>query len=98
MRNLLFISHRIPFPPDKGEKIRGYNVLAHLAKHYRVYLGCLIDDPGDTQHVAYLQTLCADVAAFQIDKRRQKLKALTRIRPNRPLMLEYYSILGYVVG
>jgi sugar transferase (PEP-CTERM/EpsH1 system associated) len=91
VRNLIFISHRIPFPPDRGEKIRGYNLITHLAKHYRVYLGCLIDDPADAQHVAYLRTICTEVAAFHIDKRRQKLKALARIRPGRPLMLDYYS-------
>lgn len=91
MRNLIFISHRIPFPPDRGEKIRGYNLIIHLARHYRVYLGCLIDDPADVVHVAYLRTICAEVAAFQIDKRFQKLKALAHIRPGRPLMLDYYS-------
>jgi len=90
VRNLIFISHRIPYPPDKGEKIRGYNLITHLAKQYRVYLGCLIDDPADAQHVAYLRTICTEVAAFQIDKRWQKLKALARMRPSRPLMLDYY--------
>jgi len=90
MRDLIFISHRIPFPPDKGEKIRGYNLITHLAKTYRVHLGCLIDDPADAQHVAYLRTICTEVAAFHIDKRRQKLKALARLRPGRPLMLDYY--------
>jgi sugar transferase (PEP-CTERM/EpsH1 system associated) len=90
MRDLLFISHRIPFPPDRGEKIRGHQLITHLAQHFRVHLGCLIDDPTDWRHVAHLKTLCADVAAFGIDKRLQKLKALARIRPNRPLMLDYY--------
>lgn len=90
MRDLLFVSHRIPFPPDKGEKIRGHNLIRHLAKTYRVHLGCLVDNPDDMQHVAYLRTLCANVGAFQIDKRLQKLKALARFRPGRPLMLDYY--------
>jgi sugar transferase (PEP-CTERM/EpsH1 system associated) len=90
VRNLLFISHRIPFPPDKGEKIRGYNLIMHLAKRYRIYLGCVIDDPADARHLAYLRTICTEVAGFNIDKRRQKLTALARFRPGRPLMLDYY--------
>ncbi|MGH7041910.1 MAG: TIGR03087 family PEP-CTERM/XrtA system glycosyltransferase [Acetobacteraceae bacterium] len=89
-RNLLFISHRIPYPLDKGEKIRGNNLLRHLAKSWRIHLGCLIDDPADLEHVARLREICADVAGFQIDKRRQKLAALARFRPGRPLMLDYY--------
>lgn len=90
MRNLLFISHRMPFPPDKGEKIRGYNLISHLAKRYRIYLGCLAESPDELRHVAHLRTICTDVAAFPIDKRMQKLKALAHLRPGRPLMLDYY--------
>ena len=74
----------------KGEKIRGYNLITHFAKSYDVYLGCLIDDATDWEHVAHLRTICTEVAAFGIDKRRQKLKALAHIRPGRPLMTDYY--------
>jgi sugar transferase (PEP-CTERM/EpsH1 system associated) len=87
---MLFVSHRMPYPPDRGEKIRGWNLVQHLARKYRLYLGCLIDDPADWQHVPRLDALCADFAAFGIDKRRQKLRALLRFRPGRPLMLDYY--------
>jgi sugar transferase (PEP-CTERM/EpsH1 system associated) len=88
---MLFISHRIPYPPDRGEKIRGWNLIRHLGKKYRLHYGCLIDDPADWQHVPRLQPLCADFAAFGIDKRWQKLRALLRFRPGRPLMLDYYD-------
>lgn len=92
--NLIFIAHRIPYPPDKGEKIRGLNLLRHLSKSYRIHLGCLVDDPADMQHVETLREWCVDVAAFPIDKRRQKLLALAKFRPGRPLMLDYYSHAG----
>ena len=91
MRSLLFLSHRFPYPPNKGEKIRGWHVLEHLAQSWRVHLGCLVDDPADWEHLPRLRAICADVAPFAIDKRRQKLKALARARPGRPLMLDYYA-------
>ncbi len=91
MRDLIFIAHRIPYPPDKGEKIRGFNLLKHLSRSYRIHLGCLVDDPADMQHLPVLREWCVDVAGFPIDKRRQKLKALAKFRPGRPLMLDYYS-------
>jgi sugar transferase (PEP-CTERM/EpsH1 system associated) len=94
LRNLLFISHRIPYPLTKGEKIRAYNLITHFAKSYRVHLGCLIDDPSDWHHLPHLKTICADVAAFGINRRRQKFKALARVRLGRPLMLEYYYHAG----
>jgi len=91
MQSMLFISHRIPYPPDRGEKIRGWNLIQHLGRKYRLYYGCLIDDPADWQHVPRLKAFCAEFAAFGIDKRWQKLRALLRFRPGRPLMLDYYD-------
>ena len=91
MRNLLFISPRFPYPPDRGEKIRIWHVLRHLAQTHRVFLGCLVDDRRDWQHRPHVEAICAELGCFGIDKRRQKLRALTRVRPGRPLMLDYYD-------
>ena len=91
MRDLIFISHRIPFPPDKGEKIRGWNLINHLSRSFRVHLGCIIDDPADWQHLPAVRAVCASAEGFGIDKRRQKLRAMLRARPGRPLMLDYYG-------
>ena len=94
MPELLFVSHRFPYPLNKGEKIRAYNLLRHLAPNWRIHLGCLVEDPSDLAHLPVLAPLCAEVAAFPIDKRGQKLKALARFRPGRPLMLDYYRHAG----
>ena len=32
MPGLLFLCHRIPYPPDKGDKIRAWPLLRHLAR------------------------------------------------------------------
>lgn len=85
MPDLLFLSHRVPYPPDKGEKIRAWHVLNHLAQTYRVHLGCLIDDARDRPHLAHLAGICARVAGFEISPRTQLLRALARLRPGEPL-------------
>ena len=51
MRDLLFLAHRFPYPPDKGEKIRSWNLIRHLAQSWRVHLGCLSDNPDDLRHM-----------------------------------------------
>ena len=90
MRDLIFISHRIPWPLNKGEKIRAWNLIQHLARDYRVHLGCVVDDPADMAHVAKLETVAASVGAFPIGKRSQKVRALLRARVGRPLMPDCY--------
>jgi sugar transferase (PEP-CTERM/EpsH1 system associated) len=94
MRNLIFISHRFPYPPVKGEKIRAWNLLRHMAKTWRVHFGCLIDDQADWAHLETVRPYCADLACFPIDKRIQKWTSLARFRPGRPLMLDYYRHAG----
>jgi sugar transferase (PEP-CTERM/EpsH1 system associated) len=91
MRDLLFLSHRIPYPPDKGDKIRAWNVLRHLARTHRIHLGCFIDDPEDRQHLAVLAGHCTDLYCLPLDPRTQRIKALLRTRPGHPLSLGYFQ-------
>lgn len=91
MRDLLFLCHRIPFPPDKGEKIRAWHILRRLARSHRIHLGCFIDDPADWAHVDELRAQCADLACFGLDRTRRKLLALARVRPGQPLTPGYFQ-------
>ena len=53
--NILFLAHRIPYPPDKGEKIRAFHMLAHLARRHTLHLGAFVDDPADLAHAEALR-------------------------------------------
>jgi sugar transferase (PEP-CTERM/EpsH1 system associated) len=94
MDNLLFLSHRIPYPPDKGEKIRAWHIFRHLARFHRMHLGCLIDSPPDWEHVPMLRAMCADMHVAALDRRRQKWRALLRLRPGRALTPGYFFNAG----
>ena len=55
MADLLFLAHRIPFPPDRGDKIRTFHELRHLAALGRVHLACFADDEADAANLAGLR-------------------------------------------
>ncbi len=59
--NILYLCHRIPYPPDKGDKIRSYHQIQYLSQHHSIYLACLIDDGDDWQYLAPLRTMCRHV-------------------------------------
>ena len=46
-REILFISHRMPFPPDRGDKIRSHHVLKRLASLAPVHVATFADDDRD---------------------------------------------------
>ena len=45
--DLLFLAHRVPFPPDRGDKIRSFHVLRYLSTRMRVHLVAFADDAAD---------------------------------------------------
>lgn len=47
MGDILFLAHRVPFPPDRGDKIRSYHILKHLAGRHRVHLCAFTDTAGE---------------------------------------------------
>lgn len=55
MEDILFLAHRIPYPPDRGDKIRSWHLLRHLASLARVHLACFADDERDAAHLPALR-------------------------------------------
>jgi sugar transferase (PEP-CTERM/EpsH1 system associated) len=91
MNELLFLSHRIPYPPDKGDKIRSWNFLRHLAERRHVHLGCFIDDERDWAFTDTLRRLCGECCFVRLDRRRARLRALRGLLDGRALTLPYYD-------
>jgi sugar transferase (PEP-CTERM/EpsH1 system associated) len=59
MSEVLFLAHRIPFPPDRGDKIRSCHVLRHIAGLAPVHVACFADDEGDMGHEPDLAAVAA---------------------------------------
>jgi glycosyltransferase involved in cell wall biosynthesis len=79
--NILFLSHRIPFPPNKGDKIRSFNELLFLAKKHKIYLGTTLDDETEEKYVERLMKYCASICTVRFDRRPKLLKAFLSSKP-----------------
>jgi sugar transferase (PEP-CTERM/EpsH1 system associated) len=90
MEDLLFLAQRIPYPPDKGDKIRSWQVLRHLAKRYRIHLGCLYDEPDDSRHIPRLAQMCASVCCRPVRPARAKLHMLGSLARGQALTLGHF--------
>lgn len=56
---ILFLAHRVPFPPDRGDRIRSGNLLRALALAAPVHVGCLADTGDRPEAAAELAALSA---------------------------------------
>ena len=90
MRSILFLCHRLPWPPSKGDKIRSYHVLRRLAEHYRVYLGTFVDDSADWQYLAPVEALCAEVCVRPLTPRQTRWRALASLARGEALTVGAY--------
>jgi sugar transferase (PEP-CTERM/EpsH1 system associated) len=90
VEDLLLLIHRIPYPPNKGDKIRSYHLLKHLAQHYRVHLATFVDDANDWQYVPHVEALCASSHFAAMQPLLARVKSLGALLKNRSLSLDYY--------
>jgi polysaccharide biosynthesis protein PslH len=49
MNEILFLAHRIPWPPDRGDKIRSYHILQKLTQMAPVHVGAFAEDEGEAE-------------------------------------------------
>ena len=91
MAGLLFLAHRIPFPPNKGDKIRSFHWLKHLARKHRVYLGAFVDDPNDWGYQDKINEYCEEACLLPLSPKGAKFKSLQGFVKGQPLTLPYYS-------
>jgi sugar transferase (PEP-CTERM/EpsH1 system associated) len=90
-RDLVFLTQRIPYPPNKGDKIRSYHILQRLARDFRIHLGCFIDDPHDARHRPRFSELCASVAAIPLAKPWALTRGAWHLATGRALSEGYFK-------
>ena len=82
-KNLLFLAHRVPFPPDKGDKIRTFHQLDQLSLMHNVYCACFVESSQDAHHAKQLRRWCDGVIAVQWRPRTAMRKSLFAVARGR---------------
>lgn len=63
MGEILFLAHRVPWPPNRGDKIRSYNFLKKLMEAAPVHLACFADDQDEATKADAIKE---QLASFEI--------------------------------
>ncbi len=87
---LLYLVHRIPYPPNKGDKIRSFHFLQALAAEYEIFLGTFVDDPDDRQYIDSLIPFCRESLCIDLHPQSAKIKSLRGLLSGEALSLPYY--------
>jgi sugar transferase (PEP-CTERM/EpsH1 system associated) len=82
---IFYICRRVPFPPDRGDKIAAFNAIRHLAARHEVHVFCLGDGVQDLANISGLQAYAKSVSAAPVDEFTIKLRALAALVTGQPL-------------
>lgn len=87
---LLMIISRVPWPLDKGDKLRAYHQAKELAKNHEVFLCCLSDRTPDTEALAELQKIVQHVKIIRLNKVGIAFRLFTALFSTKPFQVHYF--------
>lgn len=89
--NVLFLCQRVPWPPDRGDRITTWHFLQHLLQRgAHIRIGCFSETADDDAAVATLATRVADIEAPRLDRRLRKLTSLRGLLSGKALTLPFF--------
>ena len=89
--NVLFLTHRLPFAPNRGDRIRAFHMLKAMRACARVSLLSLVHDPEEERRTADLEPLVDRIRTARVPRWRNRINAALRLPTSRPLTLELLS-------
>ena len=94
MPEILFLAHRIPFPANRGDKIRSWHILRTIADFAQVHLACFADDEEDAAHLDGLRAALGGSlgeAHVEVRSASRGAAAIQALRSGRPMSLTAFD-------
>lgn len=87
---ILYIAHRIPYPPNKGDKIRSFNEIKHLSSSHNLDLVCLADNADDLKFKSDLEKYCRRVFVQYFKSSQAKLRGFINLINGKAISVGYF--------
>jgi sugar transferase (PEP-CTERM/EpsH1 system associated) len=87
---LFVLVSRIPYPLEKGDKLRAYHQIKLLAEKHEVFLCCLNDAEVNQTDIDHLKSFCSQVEVVQLNKALIRLNLFFTLFSNKPFQVRYF--------
>ncbi len=91
MKRVLFIAHRVPYPPDKGERLRAFHELRALAGQFRLTLAALAHGGQDLAAAGPLGQYCEKVLVAPAGGKAGLLRGAAGLLAGRSVTEGYFA-------
>jgi sugar transferase (PEP-CTERM/EpsH1 system associated) len=86
----MVVLSRVPYPLEKGDKLRAYHLVRRLAKKHEVYLFCLNDGTVRDEDVEHLRQFCAHIEVVRLPRWRILFKLAGALFSRLPFQVAYF--------
>src|ERR1043166_1941874 len=87
---ILYVCHRFPFPPNRGGKIRPFNMIKHLAQQHEVHVCSLARSEAEAEEGKGLAEHCAHTECVTVKEPWQTLRMNARLPAPTPSSMGYF--------
>lgn len=85
MMRVLVLTHRLPYAPNRGDRLRVYHMLHHLRDHAEVELVSLVHSDEEASHVDEVRSFVTRVHALRVRRLRSGVNAAMALATRTPL-------------
>ncbi len=92
--NILFVSHRLPYPPTDGSRVRAFHMIRHLASRGDVTVASLARSPAEYAAGQGLATYCRRLLIQPISRSAAAIHTVASLGTRTPASMGYFHSLG----
>src|SRR5258707_9143940 len=82
---VLFLTHRLPYAPNRGDRIRAYHILRSLCGYADVDLLSFVHDDDEAAHAGDVKAIGARLTVARVARARNLVRAAAALTGRRPL-------------
>ena len=87
---IVYLVSRVPYPLEKGDKLRAYHQLIELSKSNEIHLICLNDSENNEESVKHLKSFCTSVTVYKLPKIKIYWRLLMAVFSRKPYQVHYF--------
>jgi polysaccharide biosynthesis protein PslH len=82
---VLFLTHRLPYAPNRGDRVRAFHLLKAMAAHARIDLLSLVHDEAEASHAGDLRDIVATTTIARVPRLLNHVRGAALLATSRPL-------------
>ena len=87
---ILFLTSRLPYPPNRGDRLRTYHLLKNLGSEHEITLVTFVNGVDEAELAGELEVLCEEIYVIRRPALRSLFSVASNLWRSLPMQLLYY--------